>query len=52
VLIYTHFEKKKDQEDKRHEVANAKGTIQSVAAQYNVSVSSVATWRKKYRTTE
>jgi len=49
VLIYTHFEKKKEQEDKRRKVANEEGTLQSVAAEHNVSIHSVNAWRKKYR---
>ena len=51
VIIYTHFEKKKEQEDKQREVAMAEGTIEDVANYYNVDPKSVRAWRKKYRTT-
>lgn len=49
VLLYTHFEKKKEQEDKQREVAMAEGTIKDVANYYNVDPKSVRAWRKKYR---
>jgi hypothetical protein len=49
VIIYTHFEKKKEQEDKQREVAMAEGTIQDVANYYGVDPKSVRAWRKKYR---
>lgn len=52
VLVHTHDEKKKEQEDRQREVAMAEGTIQDVANHYNVDTKSVRAWRKKYRTTE
>lgn len=51
VLIYIHDDKKKEQEDRRREVANAEGTIQNVADYYNVDPKTVTVWRKKYRNT-
>lgn len=49
VLIYTHDDKKKEQEARQREVAMAEGTIQSVADYYNADTKSVRAWRKKYR---
>ncbi len=49
VFVYDHTDKHKLLEERRREVANAEGTIQSVATRYNVSVTSVGVWRKKYR---
>jgi len=52
VLVHTHDDKRKEQEDRQREVAMAKGTIQDVANHYNVDTKSVRAWRKKYRTNE
>jgi hypothetical protein len=49
VLVQTHDDKRKEQEDKQREVAMAEGTIESVAAYYSVDTKSVRAWRKKYR---
>jgi transposase-like protein len=49
VLLYSHDEKKQDQEDRRRVAAMAKGTAQDVAASYGVTAQSVRNWRKKYR---
>jgi len=49
VILHTHDEKKKDQEDKQKKVAMAEGTIANVAAHYNVDTKSVMAWRKKFR---
>lgn len=49
VLVYSHDERKKMQEERRREVAMAEGTQQEVATRYNVSINSVKEWRKKYR---
>jgi len=48
-FVFDHEDKKKVLDEKRREVANAEGTIQSVANRYNVSIHSVNAWRKKYR---
>jgi hypothetical protein len=52
VLVHTHDDKRKEQEDRQREVAMAEGTIQDVANHYNVDTKSVRAWRKKYRITE
>jgi hypothetical protein len=52
VLVHAHDDKRKEQEAKQREVAMAEGTIQDVAAYYNVDTKSVRAWRKKYKETK
>lgn len=49
VLVHTHDEKKKEQEDRQRMIAAEKGTLRSVADQFNVHPDSVKAWRRKYR---
>ena len=49
LFVFDHEDKKKEWDEKRYRVANAEGTLQSVANKYNVSIYSVSEWRKRYK---